>query len=68
MTDRQNAKHLRSEVLKADDDMKKRGTKTEGSRINTERKSGIQDGQRFGFRLPNWTDRRNNKKQCADFM
>jgi hypothetical protein len=29
MTDRQNAKHLRSEVLKADDDMTKRGTKTE---------------------------------------
>jgi hypothetical protein len=28
MTDRQNAKHLRSEVLKADD-MTKRGTKTE---------------------------------------
>lgn len=29
MTDRQNAKHLRSEVLRVDDDMTERGTKTE---------------------------------------
>jgi hypothetical protein len=30
MTDRQNAKHLRYQVLRADDDMTKKGTKTEG--------------------------------------
>jgi hypothetical protein len=47
MTDRQNAKHLRSEVLKGDDDMTKRREEKQSkrSRIDTaERKSGVQDG------------------------
>jgi hypothetical protein len=34
MTDRQNAKHLGYQVLKADDDMTRRGTKTEEGEKN----------------------------------
>jgi hypothetical protein len=58
MTDRQNAKHLRSEVLKGDDMTKGEEKQRKGSRVNTESKSDIQCGQRIRFQLPTWKDRR----------